>query len=239
MAHNTYFQFKQFRIEQQRAAMKVGTDGVLLGSWCRADGFHRALDIGSGTGLISLMLAQRNSSLLVDAIDIDGGAYLDTCHNFKTSPWSQRLFCVQNDLKIFSTETSRKYDLIVCNPPFFTQAVKSAEPVRKLARHTDALPFEELIGHASRLLADDGVFNVILPVGEENRFCHLASWERLFPERITRVKPNPDLPPVRVLIAFSREASLDEEGLLTIETSRRHEYTDEFKAMVNNFYLNL
>ncbi len=239
MAHNTYFEFKQFRIEQERAAMKVGTDGVLLGAWCRTDGFNHALDIGSGTGLISLMLAQRNSSLLVDAIDIDEGAYLDTSHNFETSPWSQRLFCVQNDLKIFSAETPRKYDLIVCNPPFFTHAVKSAEPGRKLARHTDALSYEELIGNVALLLTVNGSFNVILPVDEEQHFCHLASWERLFPRRIVRVKPNPDLPPVRVLMEFGFEAVLEEEGLLTIETNTRHVYSEECKKLLKDFYLNL
>jgi tRNA1Val (adenine37-N6)-methyltransferase len=239
MAHNAYFQFKQFRIEQQRAAMKVGTDGVLLGAWCRTDGFHRALDIGSGTGLLSLMLAQRNPTLHVDAIDIDEGAYLDTRDNFEASSWNQRLNCEKRDLKQISAENHRKYDLIVCNPPFFRNSVKSVNPGRKLARHTDSLPNEELIGKVALLLSLNGFFNVVLPVTEERNFCNLASWERMFPRRITRVKPNPDYPPVRVLMEFGFESILEEEGTLSIETNTRHVYTEEFKGMVKNFYLNL
>lgn len=239
MAHNHYFQFKQFRIEQQHAAMRVGTDGVLLGSWCRTDRYKQALDIGCGTGLLSLMLAQRNPGLSILAIDIDDGALKDTLLNFERSPWADRLQAQQADLNCFASETTRRFDLIVCNPPYFSRAIKPASIERRLARHTETLSFDQLAHHVSDLLSEQGAFSVILPASEERSFCSLASWHRLFVARITRVRASPDRSPVRVLIEFKREAVLEQDDELIVETGQRHTYTDRFKQLVSDFYLNI
>ncbi len=238
MAHNNYFKFKQFTIQQNNAAMKVGTDGVLLGSWTTVEKVSSVLDIGTGTGIIALMMAQR-SSAKIDAVEIEESAYADALLNFKNSPWSERLNLLNSSFQDFVRQSTCKFDCVVSNPPYFNQRTKSKNESRSLARHSDNLPFEILIGGVASLLADGGHFSVVLPIEAEREFRSIAVQYRLFAKRILRVKPNPLKPAKRVLLEFRFEAMLEEETELILESEVHHDYTDEFIGLVKDFYLNL
>jgi tRNA1Val (adenine37-N6)-methyltransferase len=234
------FQFKQFSLEQDRCAMKIGTDGVLLGAWTPIDNNpYSILDIGTGTGIIALMLAQRSAAEQIDAFDIDENAYEQSTDNFENSPWNDRLFCFHAGLDEFVEEPEDEYDLIVCNPPFYSEDYKSENEQRDLARFQDAMPFEDLIEAADLLLSENGIFSVIIPFKEESTFLTLAAANELFPLKITRVKGTPTSEMKRSLLAFSRHEtpnfSLDE---LTIETAR-HIYTPEYIELTKDFYLKM
>lgn len=235
------FQFKQFTIRQDKTAMKVGTDGVLLGVWTPLP--HSAfsiLDIGSGTGLIALILAQRSSAHQIDALEIDEDAYEQCVENFEESPWNDRLFCYHAGLDEFTDEIEDRYDLIVCNPPYFESNHLIEDESRSKARFYDILPFEELIKGVSVLLADNGIFSVIIPFEEEKHFLKLAQKEFLTPIKITHVKGTPTAKIKRSLICFSKNSQSQsiETNTLILEVER-HQYTPEFTAMVKDFYLKL
>uniref|UniRef100_UPI00374D869F tRNA1(Val) (adenine(37)-N6)-methyltransferase n=1 Tax=Flavobacterium sp. TaxID=239 RepID=UPI00374D869F len=154
------FSFKQFSVQQDKTAMKVGTDGVLLGAWTPINhNPNSILDIGTGTGIIALMLAQHTSAEQIDALEIDEDAYEQATDNFENSPWSDRLFCYHAGLDEFVEEPEDEYDLIVCNPPFYTEDYKTDNEQRDLARFSDAMPFEELIEAADLLLSENGIFS--------------------------------------------------------------------------------
>lgn len=238
MPHNNYFQFKQFRVEQNLAAMRVGTDGVLLGAWANVEGNNSILDIGTGTGVIALMLAQR-SNANIDAIDIESGAIQDAIFNFKQSPWNNRLNATQISLQEFVGKAGKKYDCIVSNPPFFNNSAKSAQKEKALARHTDTLNFSDLISGVAKLLNPTGWFCVILPIDTENIFRQTALRYGLHLTKITRVKPNVNKPCKRVLLQFEFEVKNIVADQLIIETETRHAYTPEFIQKLKDFYLNL
>jgi tRNA1Val (adenine37-N6)-methyltransferase len=234
------FQFKKFTITQDRCAMKVGTDGVLLGAWTPIQ--HRpfsVLDIGSGTGILALMLGQRSTAEQIDAIEIDEEAFEQCVENFENSPWSDRLYCYHAGLDEFMEEPEDEYDLIVSNPPFYSEDYKTESEQRDLARFQDALPFEDLIEAASVLLSENGIFSVIIPHKEEAKFIGLAKECNLFPFKITRVKGTPTAEIKRSLLAFSfaekTNFPIDE---LIIETAR-HQYTEDYIALTKEFYLKM
>lgn len=233
------FKFKQFTISQDRCAMKIGTDGVLLGAWTQLNhNPYSILDIGAGTGIISLMLAQRSHSELIDAIEVDDEAYEQCVENFENSSWSDRLFCYHTSLEEFAEEIDDKYDLIISNPPFYSDDYKSKNEQRDIARFQDSLPFEHLIESVSKLLSESGTFSVIIPFKEEEKFIELASNVSLFPNRITRVKGNPNTEIKRNLIEFSftvNETKIDE---LIIEIGR-HQYTNDYINLTKDFYLKM
>lgn len=243
------FQFKQFSVQQDKCAMKIGTDGVLLGAWAPIEHHPNAiLDIGTGTGLIALMLAQRTTAQQIDALEIDENAYEQAVNNFENSPWSDRLFCFHASLEEFmeepeddpsDSELAQQYDLIVSNPPFYAEDYKTENEQRDLARFQDALPFEDLIEAADLLLSENGIFAVIIPFKEEAKFIALAKDVDLFPIKITRVKGTPTTDIKRSLLAFSRTENnafpIDE---LVIETAR-HQYTPEYIALTRDFYLKM
>jgi tRNA1Val (adenine37-N6)-methyltransferase len=234
------FQFKQFAIEQNRTAMKIGTDGVLLGAWTPLENNpFSILDIGTGTGIIALMLAQRSSAEQIDALEIDDEAYEQATDNFENSPWNDRLFCFHAGLDEFVEEPEDEYDLIVSNPPFYQEDYKSNNEQRDLARFQDAMPFEDLIAAADLLLSENGVFCAIIPFKEEETFLALAKEYELYPQKITRVKGTPTTEIKRSLLAFSRKENpnftTDE---LVIETAR-HVYTAEYIELTKDFYLKM
>ncbi len=234
------FQFKQFTIQQDKTAMKVGTDGVLLGAWVPIDhNPYSILDIGAGTGLIALMLAQRSFAEQIDALEIDEEAYEQATDNFENSPWNDRLFCFHAGLDEFVDEPEDEYDLIVSNPPFYAEDYKTESEQRDLARFSDAMPFEDLMEAADLLLSENGVFAVIIPFKEEEKFVALASACELYPIKITRVKGTPTTEIKRSLLAFSRKKPdsypIDE---LIIETAR-HQYTSEYVELTKDFYLKM
>jgi len=230
------FQFKQFTINQDRCAMKVGTDGVLLGAWCPIDNNpFSVLDIGAGTGILSLMLAQRSSAEQIDAIEIDENAYEQCVENFESSPWGDRLFCFHAGLDEFIEDPEDQYDVIISNPPFYIEDYKTENEQRDLARFQDALPFEDLVEAANLLLSENGIFAVIIPFKEEEKFITLANHFDLYPFKLTRVKGTPTSEIKRSLLAFSRaikDLVIDE---LIIETAR-HQYTEDYIALTKDFY---
>ncbi len=234
------FQFKQFSIHQDRCAMKVGTDAVLLGAWAPIE--HKPisiLDIGTGTGIIALMLSQRSLAEQIDALEIDEDAYEQAVDNFENSPWSDRLFCFHASLDEFIEEPEDEYDLIVSNPPFHTEDYFSGNPKRDQARFTEALPFDHLIEAADLLLSEDGIFAVIIPYASEEKFLALAKDFELHPIKISRVRGTVTTEIKRSLMAFSRSKvsnfPVDE---LVIEMSR-HNYTPEYINLTKDFYLKI
>lgn len=234
------FQFKQFSVNQDRCAMKIGTDGVLLGAWTPINNNpFSVLDIGTGTGIIALMLAQRSNAEQIDALEIDEEAYEQSVDNFENSPWSDRLFCFHAGLDEFVEEPEDEYDLIISNPPFYTEDYKTENEQRDLARFADAMPFEDLIEAANLLLSENGIFSVIIPFKQEDIFLALTKEYELYPFKITRVKGTPTTEIKRSLLAFSRNENTDAlTDELVIETAR-HIYTPEYIALTKDFYLKM
>lgn len=241
------FVFKQFSVSQDRCAMKIGTDGVLLGAWTSIeDNPFAILDIGTGTGIIGLMLAQRCGAEVVDAIEIDDDAYEQCVDNFELSPWADRLFCYHASLEEFVDEIEDKYNLIVCNPPFYSEDYKTENASRDLARFQDAMPFEHLLESVSKLLTDDGKFALIIPFKEEAKLITIAAQFSLLPIKIRRVKGNPESEIKRSLLEFSfsetraersRSSEIEVQELI-IET-KRHQYTEDYINLTKDFYLKM
>lgn len=236
---NKPFSFKQFTVNQDRCAMKIGTDSVLLGAWTSLNtNPNSILDIGAGTGILALMLAQRSSAQLIDALEIDDDAYEECVDNFEQSPWSDRLFCYHASLEEFVDEIEDQYNLIISNPPFYAEDYKTASEQRDTARFLDALPFEHLLDSVSKLLSKKGVFAVIIPFKEEETLVALALKFNLYPNRILRVKGSPTSATKRSLLEFSFRKSETEIQALVIETYR-HQYTEDYINLTKDFYLNI
>lgn len=237
MSRNSYFQFKQFRIVQERSAMKVGMDGVLLGAWANATETKRMLDVGSGTGLIALMLAQKNASAEIDAIEIDRDACKEALFNVQQSDCSGRIKLYCQSFQEFAAETKIKYDLIVSNPPFFSNGVKAPIETRAQARHADALPLDVLISGAAKLLNENGQIALILPTEQLKEIENLAKINGLFLSRLCRVKPNPVKPAFRILVEMINVPTTLQEENLMIEFEKHHDYTPEYRELTKDFYL--
>ncbi|GAA3596189.1 methyltransferase [Flavivirga amylovorans] len=219
--------------------MKIGTDSVLLGAWTSVkDNLFSILDIGTGTGILSLMLAQRSHAEVVDGIEIDDNAYEQCVDNFENSPWGDRLFCYHASLEEFAEEIDDKYDLIISNPPFYSEDYKTENTQRDLARFQDAMPFNHLIESVSKLLSEDGIFSVIIPFKEEEKLIHLASKFKLIPNKILHVKGTPTSEIKRSLIEFSFHESDKKVDNLIIETGR-HQYTQDYTNLTKDFYLKM
>lgn len=299
---NPYFSFKQFTVWQEHAAMRVGTDGVLLGAWCDlsscvsvvipdestdrrqpenvcpadpsqildssnrdqtvwddhvqdereksvcgaqngADAetkkVGRVLDIGSGTGVIALMVAQRTSNAQIDAVEPDSGSCEDALRNFAESPWADRLHLHDVTLQEYVSRYAEKvqYDLIVSNPPYFVDSLKAPDPVRNAVRHAVSLPFEELLDGVKALLAEHGRFAVILPVTEGVLLEKLALERSLHCVRKCLVQTKPGVPPKRVMMEFGRKSVPLHSDLLIMETERQQEFTEEYRRLTRDFYL--
>lgn len=232
------FQFKEFSVQQDQCAMKIGTDSVLLGAWTSINNPHTILDIGAGTGVLSLMLAQRSSAQQIEALEIDEAAYVQCSENFENSPWNDRLFCYHASLLEFVEEVDETFDLIICNPPFYSEDYKSKDQARDLARFNDAMPFEHLIYAVVNLLNPNGLFSVIVPKKEELNLTELAAQGGLFPKRILHVRGRTNSQIKRSLIEFTFIASKVEIKELIIETER-HQYTEAYIDLTRDFYLKM
>ena len=228
------FKFKEFSIIQEKSAMKVGTDGVLFGSWVSCKKANNILDIGCGTGLISLMLAQRNLISNVTGIEIDKIASQEAQLNICNSSWEERIEIIYTSLQEFRSE--KKFDLILSNPPFFPQ--NNSQKSRDIARHTNTLSFEELIVNSANLLKENGVFSVIVPKNSQEYFCQTASSHKLHINRVCYVRGNEASEVKRVMMEFSFIKSIVIVEHLTIERSR-HSYTEKYIKLCEDFYFNM
>lgn len=235
---NPFFHFKQFTVYHDRCAMKVGTDGVLLGAWTDISDVKTALDIGTGTGLISLMIAQRNRNITIDAIDIEINAIAQAKDNIKNSPFADQIKCTQCSVQEFAEKYEKKYDIIVSNPPFFTESLKSPDNQRSLARHDDTLSINDLLKASAKLLNNNGKLSLIYPYEYKRVILDIAKLNNLFINKATNVYPTSSPQPKRILLEISKNQTSIQENSLTIEESR-HIYSDEFTELVKDFYLKL
>lgn len=226
-----YFQFKQFTVRQAGCAMKVGTDGTLLGAWAR--GGQRILDIGTGTGLVALMMAQRFVEAQVVGVDIDAAAVSQAQENVAASPFLERISIELADINNFGVAP---FDAIVANPPYFERSLTSPDSQRTLARHTTALSYRQLIAAACRLLADEGEFSVVVPADAQRRIESEAALAGLFKVRECLVKTTPRKAPKRALLAFRKHGAVLEQtvGIIEDAPGMRSEW---YQQLTNDFYL--
>lgn len=295
MMANDWFRFKQFMIRQDQCAMKVGTDGVILGAWtavgvdgklpgetgpsaanqlsfageqehpadhrlppvaesaCISEepGIHRgmsrlkagkvtrALDIGTGTGLLALMLAQRLEYLEIDAIELDPAAAEQAAANVAASDFADRIRVQQADFREFHPGGVVLYDLVICNPPYFSHSQKAAGASRRLARHSDTLELETLFGGTVRVLSQAGSLSIIIPSDQFSGAKALAGMHGLFPARILEVRPVPGAPPRRHCIQFTRAHVTPAVQSIVIEEHGRHGYSADYRELTKTFYLDL
>jgi tRNA1Val (adenine37-N6)-methyltransferase len=232
---NNFFSFRQFTIFQDKCTFKVGTDGVLLGACADISGVRRILDIGTGTGLLALMLAQRCEANIV-AIEPDIDSFEQACSNVSKSKWHHRIKVVNTDLQNFDAGND-KFDLIISNPPYFIDSLKNPDPGKAAARHNDTLKNDDLLKGASRLMAEGGRLQVIMPYAEGNIFIAEVQEYGLYCNNILKIKPLPTSEIRRLILTFSRQKHKVTEKFLTIERGKRHEFTEEYINLTKDFYL--
>jgi tRNA1Val (adenine37-N6)-methyltransferase len=234
MGRNNYFKFKQFTVIQEHSAMKVGIDSVLLGAWAGIQEAQTILDVGTGTGLIALMMAQR-SDANITAVEIDESACREALMNVHNSQWPDQIEVLHTTFQEFEKATDQRFDCIVSNPPYFENSSRPDDLNRRNARHNDELPFTNLIEGSMRLLRENGHLSVILPVDISEKFIRKAATLGLFLNRTTWIKHKPEKPYHRRLLEFSRNKTALEESILVIESNR--EYTEDYKKLTREFYL--
>lgn len=233
---NGYFRFKQFTVHQQHCAMKVGTDGTLLGAWALAtEGSCRIFDIGTGTGLIALMMAQRYPKAQVTAIDIDDGAVRQAKENVSASPFADRINVMKADVLTFKEE--EKYDSIVCNPPFFEDSLICPDPQRTEARHTVSLDYRQLMEATFRLLKDDGRFSLIMPSDYRERLESEAHLRGFFISRLCSVQTTPSKAPKRYMIEFTKHPVYEIDTNNGILESSPQIRSDWYRELTQEFYI--
>lgn len=230
------FRFKQFEIRDELSAMKIGTDGVLLGAWVDIGNDSTILDIGTGTGLVALMCAQRNKEATIEGIDIVEDAVMEARQNVASSPWDKRITIVNSDIRTYEPDT--RYDHIVSNPPFFLSSLHSPDAARTTARHTTTLTYGDLVTAAERLLRPEGRLSVVLPTDCAMQFRYTA-FERLWLRRITDVTTREGEAPKRTLMEFQLTSSplMPRHDALTIHHADGS-YTEQYRRLTEEFYLN-
>lgn len=237
---NTYFQFKQFTIHQNRCAMKVCTDACLFGAWMaekvRSEkyGPRNILDIGTGTGLLSLMLAQKTTAI-IDAVELDEQAAEQAAENFEATRWNERCQVIQGDVR--TVHLGRKYDLVISNPPFFENDLKSGDTKRNIALHSEELSLQELLGVIKKHLSDKGKFALLLPYHRKKEFENLAMAAGFYLEEEVSVKQTPNHAFFRVMLLFEQAEIPVNQTTLIIRQS--DQYTPEFTTFLKDYYLNL
>ncbi|MCR5570597.1 MAG: methyltransferase [Paludibacteraceae bacterium] len=231
------FRFKQFNIEQDRCAMKVGTDGVLIGSWCNTTGVKTVLDVGCGTGLIALMVAQRcNGEATITGLEIDQEAAEQAKENVAGSPWSKTVTIIHTSMQDYRPDTT--IDLVVSNPPYFTNALKAPDAKRSAARHNDSLSVEDLVHFAKQHLSATGRLSVVLPCEEAKRLVFEGIACGLYLQRTTSVQTKANKQPKRMLVELGKEkAPSPQEDTLVLGEGADNKMTTQFKALVRDFYL--
>ena len=233
---NSWFQFQQFRVEQDRCAMKISTDAVLLGTLVKSDAPKQILDIGTGTGVIALMLAQRFPQASLTAIELDPEAAGQAAENCEQSPFSERLTVIQGRFQDFKEE--KRFDLLVSNPPFFPDHLPASDPKRNQALHTQSLSFEELLHKASQLLAPSGSFWVILPPRQMQDFLQCAKGNGLFLGTRVHIRDNASKPVHREVVGFTLSEPLT--SVLPMELLLKNEdgsYSENYRNLISGFLL--
>jgi tRNA1Val (adenine37-N6)-methyltransferase len=232
------FHFKQFSLSDDRTAMKVGTDAVLLGSWVAINQVNSILDVGTGSGILALMMAQRFLTW-IDAVEIDAATAEEASQNFALSPWTDLLHIHAAPFQDFATHENLSYDLIISNPPFFTNALKPPEQERCKARHDDLLPVDELLYGVNQLLSDSGKLAIIIPFESGNTWTKKASIFGLVPTRRATVIPRQGKPSSRLMLEFQRfPGSLIQDETILIR-NLDGSYSDQYKKLTSDFYLGL
>ncbi len=234
MARNSYFKFKQFRIEQDQCAMKVTADASLFGAIVDVESSERILDIGAGTGLLSLMAAQR-SKAIIDAIELDRSASEQCRQNFKESPWSERLRVIHSAIQSYEAEP---YDTIICNPPFFENSLKAPDEQRSLARHTDSLTFDELSRDIKRLLSPTGQAWVLLPIRETSSFLQNAERHNLHIIQLISLQSTVNRPAHRNFIVLGSHAKACVESSVIVFEDKPV-YSQKAQQLLSSYYLAL
>jgi tRNA1Val (adenine37-N6)-methyltransferase len=234
---NNYFRFKQFTIKQEKSVFKVGTDGVLLGACADLEGAKRILDVGTGTGLIAIMAAQRSDAGIV-AIEPDQNSYLEASENIRACKWSSRIMVINTGIQKFSNDQKELFDIIISNPPYFRDSLKNHDEDKSATRHSDSLSSADILEGAEKLLKAEGSLQLILPYAEGTIFIAEASPYGFFCNRIIKIKPVPSGEIKRLILKFERIKKPVSEKFLTIETGTRHSYTEEYKEITREFYLN-
>ena len=233
------FRFKRFEVVNERSAMKVNTDGVLLGAAMTvAPQDRRMLDIGTGTGTIALMAAQRSGgSAHIDAIDIDEPSATEAAMNFSQSPWADKLHACNLPLDLFAASTSEKYDLIFSNPPYFEDSLTAPDERKSTARHTsDGLSYREIFEFAKERLTEEGRVAFVLPADQEAALCRYGRMCGLHLFRILRIRTVPRKAPSRIIAEFSRgRVESVDDAVLTIQNEGQ--YTQEYLSLTKDFYL--
>ena len=232
---NPYFRFKKFTVWHDRCAMPVGTDGVLLGAWAELGRAMRILDVGTGSGLIALMAAQRNESAAIVGIDVDDASISQAVENVSSSPFSGRIEILHEDVRSF--RPSELFDAIICNPPFYTEAILPPDEGRCVARNTASLGFGELVSSASVLLADQGFFNVIIPTQAESSFISLCLMSRLYVHRRCYVRTTVRKDAKRVMITFSKSVCTNPSSDVLVLSDKDSRRTREYADLTREFYL--
>lgn len=235
MSRKNSFKLKQFSIIQEKSAMKVGVDGILLGAWADVTNCCRILDVGTGTGLIALMMAQR-SEALITAIELEENAVEEARHNAETSPWSERIDVWHTSFQNFVNSSTKKYDLIVSNPPYFKNSLKAGYEERTFARHNDSLPFDELVRGAAKLLSKKGKFSIIIPINSVEELLELGKKNHLYLCRKTKIKANKNKKCKRVMLEWCREEIISTEKVLILSNSDGIP-SEEYKELTCEFYL--
>ena len=232
------FHFKNFSIDDSTAAMKTGTDAVLLGAWTPSGNETRILDIGSGTGILALMMAQRNPKTEIDAVEINLAAANLAKKNVSISPWPERIYIFNDSVQEFALKANHVYSLIISNPPFFTDSLKAPDKARNLARHNDNLPVKDLLRITSKMLTEQGRAAFIIPADAFVNWTAIASGFALFPAFVTKVKSSPVHNPHRVMVIFTKEHKTHIPENELIIYSSKNIYSNEYRELTKKFYLN-
>lgn len=231
---NSYFQFKQFRIDQGQCGMKVTTDACFMAAAIPVTPNKRLLDIGTGTGLLSLMLAQK-AMVLIDAIEIDHAAFLQAKENFDNSPWSAQISLKHTSLQAF--ESTKPYDMIICNPPFFKNSQKGANENKNKALHASLLSMEDLANKAKEHLKSEGLFWVMYPEQEMGEFIEIAGRSGLYPSSTILLRNIATSPVFRQIVAFGFESPIERDATEVVIRDANGEYTALFRSYLSNYYL--
>ncbi len=232
-----YFHFQKFSLLQKKEVMKVGTDGLLLGAFASLVKAGYILDIGTGSGIIALMVAQKQPDARITAMDISQKSFLLASENIKNSPFAERIETVHADFKLYAKNTSQKFDHIICNPPFFRNSLLPKTKGLQTAKHSISLSYSELTEAAVKLLNTNTLLSVVIPFDDENLFIDTARKVNFFPRKICRVRPVPHKPYARSLISFGLNQTNIHESEIVIESGGRHVYSDEYKNLTQDFLL--